>query len=114
LAIIVSPETQSRRSPSPVRSNCLVAKRLAGSGKYDAVIALGTVIRGESGHCVPITFGAVSRNAGVSRSWLYGQPDLRAEIERLREATRWSFPPLPARQRASDTPLLARLHTVVD
>ena len=32
-----------------------------------------------------ITFDAVSREAGVSRSWLYNQPDLRAEIERLRQ-----------------------------
>ncbi|MFF7251573.1 DUF6262 family protein, partial [Embleya sp. NPDC008237] len=31
-----------------------------------------------------ITFEAVAREAGVSRSWLYNQPDLRAEIERLR------------------------------
>jgi hypothetical protein len=31
-----------------------------------------------------VTFDAVARAAGVSRSWLYTQPDLRAEIERLR------------------------------
>lgn len=31
-----------------------------------------------------ITFDAVARQAGVSRSWLYTQDDLRAEIERLR------------------------------
>ena len=46
-------------------------------------------------------------HAGVSRSWLYAQPDLRAEIERLREATRRA--PLaadPRRQRASDASLL--------
>ncbi len=33
-----------------------------------------------------ITFEAVARRAGVSRAWLYSQPDLRADIERLREA----------------------------
>ena len=27
----------------------------------------------------PVTFEAVARAAGVSRSWLYGQPDLRAD-----------------------------------
>ena len=32
-----------------------------------------------------ITFNAVSREARVSRSWLYAQEDLRAEIERLRD-----------------------------
>jgi hypothetical protein len=35
-----------------------------------------------------ITVEAVAREAEVSRSWLYSQPDLRAEIERLRERTR--------------------------
>jgi hypothetical protein len=35
----------------------------------------------------PVTFDAVARQAGVSRSWLYTQPDLRAEIEHLRQNT---------------------------
>ena len=35
----------------------------------------------------PVTFDAVATAAGVSRSWLYTQPDLRAEIERLRAAS---------------------------
>ncbi len=33
----------------------------------------------------PITFQGVARRAGVSRQWLYQQPELRAEIERLRD-----------------------------
>jgi hypothetical protein len=58
----------------------------------------------------PITFEAVARAAGVSRSWLYAQPDLRAEIERLRATTsRAPAPSIPASQRASDTSLLQRL-----
>ena len=58
-----------------------------------------------------ITFDAVSRAAGVSRSWLYAQPDLRAEIQRLRQR-RPATPPAPVppqRQRASDASLLRRL-----
>lgn len=35
----------------------------------------------------PITFDAVAKHAGVSRSWLYTQTDLRAEIENLRQST---------------------------
>jgi hypothetical protein len=31
-----------------------------------------------------VTFEVVAKSAGVSRSWLYTQPDIRAEIERLR------------------------------
>jgi hypothetical protein len=46
----------------------------------------------------------------VSRSWLYAQPDIRAEIERLRSITnRAPTPPIPASQRASDASLLQRL-----
>jgi hypothetical protein len=60
----------------------------------------------------PVTFPAVVRKAGVSRSWLYTQPDLRAEIERLREQPGPAqTAPVPARQRASDASLLQRLET---
>ena len=58
-----------------------------------------------------ITFNTVSRAAGVSRSWLYAQQDLRAEIQRLRQRHPATPPPQvpPQRQRASDTSLLRRL-----
>jgi uncharacterized protein DUF6262 len=36
----------------------------------------------------PITFQAVQREAGVSHAFLYGNPDLRARIERLRDQAR--------------------------
>ena len=32
----------------------------------------------------PISYRAVAQAAGVSRAWLYRQPDLRIEIDRLR------------------------------
>jgi hypothetical protein len=58
----------------------------------------------------PVTFQIVGRVAGVSRSWLYAQPDIRAEIERLRDTTqRAPWPPVPAGQRATDASLLRRL-----
>jgi transposase-like protein len=58
-----------------------------------------------------ITFDAVAREAGISRSWLYAQDDLRAEIERLRQRHPAAPPALipPRRQRASDPSLLRRL-----
>ena len=58
-----------------------------------------------------ITFDAVAREACVSRSWLYAQDDLRAEIERLRQRNPAapSTPVPPQRQRASDSSLLRRL-----
>ncbi len=57
-----------------------------------------------------VSFEAVARHAGVSRSWLYSQPDLRADIERLRDATsRATAIAVPAAQRTSDASLLRRL-----
>jgi hypothetical protein len=63
---------------------------------------------------VPVTFETVARSAAVSRSWLYAQPDIRAEIERLRTASRRA-PALavPARQRTSDASLRHRLEAAI-
>jgi phage tail protein X len=61
----------------------------------------------------PLTFEAVAHQAGVSRSWLYAQPDIRAEIQRLRDATTKTAPAVPARQRATDASLRSRLETVL-
>jgi hypothetical protein len=59
---------------------------------------------------VPVTFAAVAAAAGVSRSWLYAQADIREQLTRLRTATAPAqAPPIPARQRASEASLLARL-----
>src|SRR5687768_1380988 len=63
----------------------------------------------------PVTFDGVARAAGVSRSWLYAQPDLRLEVGRLRAQQQAAqglapdAPPVPARQRASDASLRRRL-----
>jgi hypothetical protein len=57
-----------------------------------------------------VTFEIVAKTAGVSRSWLYTQPDIRAEIERLRSRhQRAPAQPVPARQRTTDPSLLQRL-----
>jgi len=53
---------------------------------------------------------AVARRANVSRSWLYLQPDIRAEVERLRDLGRRApETAVPARQRSTDSSLLRRL-----
>jgi small-conductance mechanosensitive channel len=59
----------------------------------------------------PITFETVAREAEVSRSWLYSQPDLRAEIQALRSRNQpaSTASPTPQRQRATDESLLRRL-----
>jgi small-conductance mechanosensitive channel len=62
-----------------------------------------------------ITFEAVAREAGVSRSWLYSQTDLRAEIQALRTRTQSpSPPPTPQRQAATDASLLRRLEAATE
>jgi Family of unknown function (DUF6262) len=58
-----------------------------------------------------VTFESVARAAGISRSWLYTQPDIRDEVRRLRGLGRRQAPgtPVPARHRSSDASLLRRL-----
>jgi len=59
---------------------------------------------------VPVTFASVAAAAGISRSWLYTQPDIRNQIHKLR-GTRSRDPAstIPASQRATETSLRAQL-----
>jgi hypothetical protein len=50
--------------------------------------------------------------AGVSRQWLYTQPALRAEIERLRDRPPAAVGGIPARQRATEASLRQRLEAL--
>src|SRR6478609_11728266 len=88
------------------------ARRRAAATRRRAVAA----IRRMDNAGQPITFDAVAREAQVSRSWLYNQPDLRAEVERLRSRRTLSSPgrPVPDRQRASDASLLRRLESATE
>jgi len=57
-----------------------------------------------------VTFESVARAAGVSRSWLYTQPDIRDEVLRLRDLSRRApGTSVPAHHRSSDASLLRRL-----
>ena len=64
----------------------------------------------------PVTFAGVAQAAGVSRSWLYTQPDISGQIRRLRRKTddAGSAGVIPAGQRASDASLRARLTAALD
>jgi Family of unknown function (DUF6262) len=61
-----------------------------------------------------ISFQAVARRAGVSRQWLYTQPELRARIEQLR-ARRPAAPAaaVPDAQRAREQSLRQRNETLL-
>lgn len=61
-----------------------------------------------------ITFTGVAQTAGVSRSWLYRQPDLRQEIDRLRTTRPTTTPAVPTAQRASADSLRRRLESTLD
>ena len=64
----------------------------------------------------PVTFAGVAQAAGVSRSWLYTQPDISSQIRRLRESTSGvgSAGSIPAGQRSTDASLRARLAAALD
>lgn len=75
---------------------------------YEAIYSLD-----ESGQ--PVTFAAVAAAASVSRAWLYRQPLIRAEIDRLRVAqARSSRPALPVAQRGSDESQHRRIEALLD
>ena len=48
----------------------------------------------------PVTFAGVAKAAGVSRSWLYTQPDISGQIRRLRQKTNGASSPAPSREPA--------------
>jgi hypothetical protein len=64
----------------------------------------------------PVTFAGVAQAAGISRSWLYTQPDISGQIRRLRQETNAASGAdgIPAAQRATDASLRARLAAALD
>jgi hypothetical protein len=63
----------------------------------------------------PVSFRAVAETAGVSRAWLYRQPALRAEIDRLRAGQADSSPPrTPASQRGSEESRQRRIEALLE
>jgi hypothetical protein len=89
----------------------LAARRRAEQARQRAITALRRMDAiGEA-----VNFDSLARKAGVSRSWLYTQADLRAEIEQLRQRRpEASAAAVPSRQRASDASLLRRLQAATD
>ena len=58
----------------------------------------------------PVTFASLAAAAGISRSWLYTQADIRDQIQQLRSTRdRDTADTVPASQRATDSSLRARL-----
>jgi len=62
----------------------------------------------------PVTFAGVARAAGISRSWLYTQPDISGQIRKLRQDTSSADGAVPAGQRATDASLRSRLAAALE
>ena len=62
----------------------------------------------------PVTFRSVAETAGVSRSWLYSQQELREEINRLRHRSQGRPGLLPSAERATVDSLRQQMRTYRD
>lgn len=61
-----------------------------------------------------ITFAAVAQQADVSRSWLYRQPEVRTEIDRLRQKPSSPGVSRPSAERATSQSQQHRIETLLD
>jgi hypothetical protein len=66
----------------------------------------------QAGH--PITFAGVAQAAEVSRSWLYRDADLRAEVDRLRAEQTSSRLSRPASERGTQASQHHRIAVLLD
>ncbi len=79
----------------------------------DVVMRASTALRELDRIGAAINFQAVATAAGVSRQWLYQQPDLRREIEQRRDPG--SKPAgIPAVQRGTEASLRQRIRSLLD
>ena len=64
----------------------------------------------------PVTFARVAQEAGISRSWLYTQPDISSQIRQMRERTErtGSASAIPSGQRVTEASLRTRLTAALD
>lgn len=86
------------------------ALRRAAQARHAATLRRAEdALRTLAGRGEPITFRRLAQTAGVSRSWLYRQTELRAEIERLRQPRPSKSRPALS-QRATVDSLRQQLH----
>ena len=89
--------------------------REAAQARHEATLRRATTAlqrlarRGE-----PVTFRRLAETAGVSRSWLYRQSQLRDEINRLRDASAGRPGTLPSAERATADSMRQQLRTYRD
>lgn len=84
--------------------------RQAAHARHDTTLKRAeSVLQRMAARGATITYSRVAQTAGVSRSWLYRQPALRQQIDRLRDtATRPGA--LPSAERATTDSLRQQVH----
>jgi len=66
-------------------NNQILALKKAAQDKHDDTqLKVTTVLRVMKEKNIPINFKSVAKLAGVSKTWLYDQPEIKNEIEMLR------------------------------
>lgn len=95
-----------------MRDNTIHLLQAAAARHHNAVLSATAAIQELDRAGTPITFQAVATAAGVSRSWLYRNPDMRAQIEHLRASSTGTEPGVPARERASRESLRGQLEAL--
>lgn len=89
--------------------------RAAAQARHDATLRRAeNTLRALARRGGPITVRGLATAAGVSRSWIYQQPRLRAEIDRLREHPPARGHRIPTQQRASIDSLRQQLRAYRD
>lgn len=85
--------------------------REAAQARHDATLRRAeATLRTLARHGAPITFRGFAEMAGVSRSWLYRQPQLRAQLEQLGQQRSSRAPTVPSAERATSDSLRQQIH----
>lgn len=92
--------------------NTIHLLRAAAARHHNAVVNAVAALRELDRAGQPITFQAVAEAAGVSRSWLYRDAEMRAQIEHLRAASTGTTARIPARERTSRESLREQLEAL--
>jgi hypothetical protein len=86
----------------------------AATRSLDATARAGRALRELHHRGAEVNFAAVAAIASVSRQFLYTNPELREEIDRLRGEQRTTLSRTAVEERASDASTRTRLRAVLD
>jgi Family of unknown function (DUF6262) len=89
--------------------------RQAAQNRHDATVRRAQdALRRLANRGETVSYQRLAELAGVSRSWLYSQPDLRQQIEQLRDRPADRRQHIPPAERATAESLRQQLHAYRD